>query len=384
MSASLSLLEALAQVPDPRNPKGVRYPLPAILSLAVLAMLTGAKSYSAIAQFGRERGAALALALGFRWGKTLAKSALADLFRRIDVAAFEAALGRWVASRMAQNGDLHLCIDGKTARGSRDGDVPGHHLVAAYVPAAQAVLAQLRVDSKTNEHKAALELLGILPIKGNIFTGDAMFCQRDFCEKVIDGGGDYVLFVKDNQPTLETDIAAGLAFEAEKRRQAAAVPPYEEPPPPPGSVACSVNKGHGRIEKRTIRLTTVLTKTQQWKGLKQGFALTRERTEKGKTTVEVVYGITSLNRNRADAEKLLELTREHWGIENGSHYRRDVTLGEDASRIRKESAPEVMAGFRNAIVHLAQEVGSNLAGAVRTLNNCFSQALSLLGIPQLE
>jgi len=225
MSGSLNLLEVLGQVPDPRNPKGVRYPLSAILSLAVLAMLTGAKSYGAIAQFGRERGAALALALGFRHGKTLSKSSLASLFARLDVTAFEAALSRWVASRLPKDQPLHICLDGKTARGSRDGDVPGHHLVAAYAPAVQAVLAQLRVDAKTNEHKAALELLGILPLKGHIITGDAMFCQRDICAKIIEAGGDYLFTVKDNQPSLAIDIAAGLAFEDEKRRQAAAFSP---------------------------------------------------------------------------------------------------------------------------------------------------------------
>ena len=223
MPAPLCLLEVLAQVPDPRNPKGIRHPLPAILALAVLAMLTGAKSYTAIAQFGRDKGFALAHALGFRRGKTPAKSTLCVLFRALDVTAFEAALSRWVASRLPDGlGGLHVAIDGKTARGSRDGDAPGHHLVAAYAPAAQAVLAQLRVDAKTNEHKAALELLGILPLRGLIITGDAIFCQRDVCEKITEGGGDYVFIVKDNQPSLAADVAAGLAFEAEKRRQQAA------------------------------------------------------------------------------------------------------------------------------------------------------------------
>jgi len=229
MPAPLSLLEVLAQVPDPRHPKGVRHPLCAILSLAVLAMLTGSKSYTAIAQFGRDKGFALAAALGFRRGKTPSKSTLSDLFRALDVTAFEAALSRWVNSRLPDDSgpddeqqQLHVCLDGKTLRGSRDGDAPGHHLVAAYAPAAQAVLAQLKVDAKTNEHKAALELLGILPVKGHIFSGDAMFCQRDVCAKIIEGGGDYVLIVKDNQPSLATDVAAGLAFEAQKRRQQAA------------------------------------------------------------------------------------------------------------------------------------------------------------------
>jgi hypothetical protein len=100
--------------------------------------------------------------------------------------------------------------------------------------------------------------------------------------------------------------------------------------------------------------------------------------------VEVVHGITSLGPERADAARLLALTREHWGIENGSHYRRDVTLGEDASRVRKGSAPEVLAGLRNAIIHLAQDVAPGLASAVRRLGNCFSRALALLGLPQLE
>jgi hypothetical protein len=184
-------------------------------------MLTGAKSYTAISQFGRDKGAALAFALGFRRGKTPSKSTLSVLFRALDVTAFEAALSEWVASRLSQVQGLVISLDGKTARGSKDGDVPGHHLVAAYCPAAQAVLAQLRVDAKTNEHKAALQLLGILPVRGNVFTGDAMFCQRDVCKKIIAGGGDYVFVVKDNQPSLAGDIACGLAFEAEKRRQAA-------------------------------------------------------------------------------------------------------------------------------------------------------------------
>jgi predicted transposase YbfD/YdcC len=154
--------------------------------------------------------------------------------------------------------------------------------------------------------------------------------------------------------------------------------------PPLGTVARSVNKGHGRLEVRTLRVTSLLTKTQDWAGLKQGLELTRERTVKGKKTVEVVHGITSLSREQADAERLLELTRGHWQIENGSHYRRDVTLGEDASRIRAGSAPQVMAALRNSIIHLAQEVAPSLATAVRTLSNCFSQALTLLGLPQLE
>lgn len=150
-------------------------------------------------------------------------------------------------------------------------------------------------------------------------------------------------------------------------------------------MATTVEKGHGRLEKRTLRTTTILTKAQDWKGLRQGFELVRERTVRGRTTVEVVHGITSLSPERADARRLLELTRGHWAIENGLHYRRDVTLGEDASRIRAGVAPQVMAALRNSILHVLSEVAApSIAAAVRTMGNSLSQALSLLGLPQLE
>jgi hypothetical protein len=196
-----------------------------MLGLAVLAMLSGCKSYQAIAQFGRDKGFALAQVLGFRRGKTPTKATYSLLFRRLDVVAFEAALARWITSRLSDEEMAVLALDGKTLRGSRDGVVPGHHLVAAYAVAAAAVLAQVRVDAKTNEHKAALLLLGILPVRGRIITGDAMFCQRDLCQKIIDDGGDYVFTVKDNQPSLAIDIQAGLRWEEEQRRRAALFSP---------------------------------------------------------------------------------------------------------------------------------------------------------------
>jgi hypothetical protein len=146
-----------------------------------------------------------------------------------------------------------------------------------------------------------------------------------------------------------------------------------------------VDKGHGRIERRTLRRTSILTKHQDWEGLQQGFELTRVRTVKGVTTVDTAYGITSLSPGRADAEKLLVLTRAHWGVENGLHYRRDVTLGEDASRIRKGVAPQVMAALRNGVLHVLSEVvAPSLAAALRTMSNCCDKALDLLGLPQLE
>jgi hypothetical protein len=188
-------------------------------------MLTGARSYEAIAQFGRDKGNALAFALGFRRGKTPAKSTFCEIFRMLDIAALEDALARWIRTRLPEGEELVLTLDGKTARGSRDGEIPGQHLVSAYAPHCQAVLAQIRVDTKTNEHKAALQLLGVLPLTGIILTGDAMFCQRDLCAKVIEKGGDYVFFAKDNQPSLVVDIESGLAFQEQTWQTAAAFSP---------------------------------------------------------------------------------------------------------------------------------------------------------------
>jgi DDE family transposase len=221
VSSPLSLLDVLADLPDPRHRRGLRHPLPALLGLAVLAMLTGCKSYQAIAQFGRDKGFALARILGFRRGKTPTKATYSLLFRRLDVVAFEAAVARWIASRLSEEERAVIALDGKTLRGSRDGELPGQHLVAAYAVAAAAVLAQLRVDAKTNEHKAALQLLGLVPVRGRIVTGDAIFCQRDLCQAILADGGDYVFTVKDNQPSLAIDIQAGLSWEEQQRQRAA-------------------------------------------------------------------------------------------------------------------------------------------------------------------
>ncbi len=221
--AALTLTEVLADVPDPRSRHGCFHPLPAVLGLVVLGLLLGRTSLSGIARLGRLYGPPLAWALGFRRGKTPTKSMLSELLRALDATALEAALSRWVRSRLNDE-PTHVSLDGKTLKGSRDGLVPGQHLVAAYAPQAQAVLAQVRVDAQTNEHKAALELLGLLPLAGKVVVGDALFCQRDVAEQVVAAGADYLLVVKDNQPGLQVDIAAGFGFEAAARARAAFSP----------------------------------------------------------------------------------------------------------------------------------------------------------------
>jgi hypothetical protein len=222
--ACLTLAEVLAELPDPRSRHGRRFPLVPLLCLVALGLLMGRKSLAAFARLGDDYGSGLLLALGFPRGRLPVTSTFSRLLRAVDVSALENALARWVGSRLAADVTV-VSLDGKTLRGSRQGDIPGQHLVAAYAPQAQAVLGQLRVDAKTNEHKAALQLLGILPLQGKIVIGDAAFCQRDLAQKVVGDGGDYLFTVKGNQPGLATDVAAGFAFEAAARSGAAAFSP---------------------------------------------------------------------------------------------------------------------------------------------------------------
>jgi hypothetical protein len=188
MSKTVSLWEAFAEVPDPRGAHGRRHPLPAILTLAAVAMLSGARSLYAIAQFGRDRGKIFARALGFTRDVPPCCATLHLLFKALDRKAFERAIRRWTAGRVAA-GWQSVSMDGKTLRGVQGHQVPGVHLLAAYAHEAKTVLDQMPVDAKTNEHKTALALLDLMPVEGKVVLGDAAFCQRDLSRKIRKKGG---------------------------------------------------------------------------------------------------------------------------------------------------------------------------------------------------
>jgi hypothetical protein len=201
-----SLIELLSELQDPRDRRGLQYPLVPVLALCLVAILAGHTGFAAIAQFGRLRQQRLGHALGFNNGKMPCANMISLLLRDLDADHLDRLIGIWLASRHADGWD-HIALDGKTMRGSRDGDVAGTHLLAAYAPQASAVIAQMRVEATTNEHKAALRLLGVLPpLRGAVVTADAMFTHRDVCQKVLKKEGDYVLYAKDNQTTLQQNI----------------------------------------------------------------------------------------------------------------------------------------------------------------------------------
>jgi hypothetical protein len=177
-------------------------------------MLAGMRGLQGVVDFGRNLPPDIVAALGFTRPKTLAKSTLSEILRAINIDAFEEVVGQWLQAQANRRGWTAIAIDGKSLRGSTGEQLPAVHLVAGYAHEAQIVLAQLRVDSKTNEHKAAFELLGMLPLSGAVVTADAMFTHADFCQEIRQADGDYFLAVKDNQPTLLRDIEAIFAADA--------------------------------------------------------------------------------------------------------------------------------------------------------------------------
>ena len=209
MSETISLYVALGEVPDPRQASGKRHPLQAVLTLLCVAMLSGCRSLYAVAQFGRDRGKAFASALGFTHEKTIGCTMLHYLLKGLDRAAFEKAIKQWTDAQ-AGTGWKAVSLDGKTLCGTTGQELPGVHLLAAYAHEAHVVLDQIPVDASTNEHKTALEMLKLIPVKGKVVLGDAMFCQRDLSRQINKKKGDWIWPVKDNQPELKAAIELGF------------------------------------------------------------------------------------------------------------------------------------------------------------------------------
>jgi hypothetical protein len=213
-----SLAAALAAVPDPRHPLGWRpdrspLPLVGILQTAVAAMLCGARSLYAVAQWGRERvedDPEALVPLGLPPGRSPSIATLHRLFKALDVAAFERALGGWLAATGVRPDDA-LALDGKTLRGIHGDAVPGVHLVAAFAQRAGAVLGEAPSPGKGQELAAVKLVLGQGPLAGRLVTGDALLTQREVCALVVAGKGDYLLPVDENQPALLAACRAALS-----------------------------------------------------------------------------------------------------------------------------------------------------------------------------
>lgn len=237
--APLSLLEALSSVPDPRRRRGTRHPLAAVLALLSVATMCGCRSVYAALQWGRDQGKDMAEKLGLGRHGVPTDGMMSNLLRRLDVAAFEAALARWAAAWEGADGAAagtcsdpdhleHVSMDGKTLRGARGHEVPGVHLLSAYATRLGLVLNQVPAGANKEEGgeiTAAPALLEGLVLKGKIITGDAIHAQRELCQKIVDGEGEYLLAVKDNQPTLLRHIETAFRFPADEAEAASPLLP---------------------------------------------------------------------------------------------------------------------------------------------------------------
>jgi predicted transposase YbfD/YdcC len=355
------LLEALAAVVDPRARRGVRHRFSSILAIGVCAVLAGATSFVAIAEWASDLtpGVRLRLGLGRR---PPSESTIRRVLQRVDAAALDRAVSAWLAARIdPQSGTSVIAIDGKSARGARVADERAVHLLAAFHTGTGVVLGQSVVDGKTNEISAFGPLLDGIDIAGAIVTADALHTQRGHADYLIGHGAHYLLTVKGNQPTLQAQLR-GLPW-----RQ---VPVADH----------TTDKGHGRVETRTVKVTSVAAGIG-FPHAQVAIQITRRRRPRGVRAwrTETVYAITDLTPEQASAAQVADAVRSHWGIENRLHWIRDVTFAEDLSQVRTGQAPAVMATLRNLSVSVHRLAGaSNIAAACRRVARHPGRVLALL------
>jgi predicted transposase YbfD/YdcC len=367
------LIDVLAEIPDFRHARGKRHPLPAVLALMGVAVLCGYRSYSAIAQWARIYPRDLVVGLGLTHPTPPCAATLCTILRQLDRDQVEIKLGAWAEDVLARlprgpSDEEAVALDGKTLRGSQHQGALNVHLLSALSHRLGLTLGQQAVDDKTNEISHVVPLLRGLVLEGRIFTMDALLTQRAVAHAIVAGGGDYVMLVKGNQPRLEEDIALVFTDPPEADCQ---------------GIVETLDRGHGRIERRRLTVSAALVDYSTWPGVQQVFRLERETVlrKTGEIRAETVYGVTSLAPARADAGRLLRIARQHWRIENHSHWVRDVTFDEDRSQVRCGSTPEVMAALRNAVIGLLRVSGEvNIAAACRRLAARPRSALALVGI----
>jgi predicted transposase YbfD/YdcC len=366
-----SIAAQFARLTDQRKPRGVRYALAPLLVMLVLAKLCGADTPQAIAQWVAYRAEWLKPALGLRWKRMPHPATWRRLLAHaIDVPQLEHIAGESLSALSPKDASV-LNLDGKTLRGTiATGETHGLHLLALQQAPENMVVGQTAVGPHENEISAAKRLLKEACLQGRIVTGDAIFAQRELSRQVIEAGGDYLWKVKPNQEKLYQQLADFF--------NAPVIPPHAV------DVAQTLDKGHGRIEERVLWASSRFADQLEWPHLSQVFAVRREVTDcrTRLTSCEMVYGITSLPPMEKDATALLELTRGHWSVENGLHYRRDVTFKEDACRMKSHRAAEALAVCNNLALGLIRHAGwNNVAEARRFYAAHVEQALLLISRP---
>lgn len=336
----LRLADVFVAINDPRQPGKVEHDLVELLVVAVNAVLVGADTFVEIELWAKEKldwlRGYLRLENGIPSHDTFGR-----LFGLINPDEFEAAFRRWVGSILPALGtDTVVAIDGKTSRRSGKVDATPLHLVSAFAAGAGLVLGQRATAEKSNEKTAIPELLATLALEGCIVTIDAMGTQANIAQVIRDRGADYILALKDNQPTLAASVREFFVqFQAAPART-------------PHTVVETVEKDHGRIETRrcfAFDQLDCLAKPEQWPGLKSFAVIESERTINGKTSLEHRFYISSLP---ADAQRLVRAVRSHWAVENSLHWCLDVVFADDQMRARTGHAAHNFAVLRHITLNL--------------------------------
>jgi predicted transposase YbfD/YdcC len=346
------LLGMLARVADPRHPRGVRHRLTGILGLALCAVVAGARSYTAIAEWASDADEQTLRVLGVR-GAVPSESTFRRTLQRLDAGAFDDLAGAWAQqATVPEPGQRRrIAVDGKTLRGSARSGEPGDHLLAALDHVHGAVLGQVEVGAKTNEIPMFSVLLDRIDIGGAVVTADAMHAQRGHATYLAGRGAHFLLTVKRNQPGLYAQLAA-LPW-----RQVPAAHDARE-------------RGHGRDERRVMKVTAVATGLAFPHGA-QAIQIVRRRRIRGrkKWSRETVYAITSLAAVQVSPAELAAIIRGHWMIEDRLHWVRDMDYDEDRSQVRTASGPRVMATLRNLALTILRLAGhASIATALRHQN----------------
>jgi predicted transposase YbfD/YdcC len=340
------LLAVLARVTDPRHRRGVRHRLAVILGLAVCAVLAGARSFTAIAEWAADADEHTLARLGVT-GPVPSESTFRRTLQRLDADAFDDLAGRWAQQRTAPGPGRRraIAVDGKTLRGSAHGGAGGRHLLAALDHTRGVVLGQVEVGAKTNEIPLFTTLLDRVDIQDAVVTADAMHAQRDHAEYLTARGAHYLLTVKGNQPALRARLAALPWRQVPVAHQAR-------------------DRGHGRHERRALKITSV-SRGLLFPHAAQAIQITRRRKRDGasKWSAETCHAVTSLTVTQAKPAELAAIIRGPWAIEDRLHWIRDNDFDEDRSQVRTASGPRIMASLRNLAITILRLAGATSIAA---------------------
>jgi predicted transposase YbfD/YdcC len=357
---NLAIVKFFRKLKDPRVKRRKKHLLMDIIAIAICAVIAGCDDWQQIETFGDNRREwlkqFLPLANGIPSHDTFER-----VFDRIDPVAFQACFRDWMNALCDALGLKHIAIDGKTLCGSRSGKLKALHLVSAWAVNNHLSLGQVATSEKSNEITAIPQLLELLSLKGALVTIDAMGCQKDIAAKIVAGGGDYVLTVKDNQPSLLSDIQDGFIQAHDTDFAGLDYDEYE-----------TTDRGHGRIEKRSytiIKNPTTLQQKDLWAGLKVIGMCVSTRIVKDKESTEIRYFIGS---RIASAKKYGATLRGHWSIENNLHWQLDVSFDEDNNRVTKRHGAENLSLLRKLALTLLKRHPDKRSIACKRLAAAFN------------